>query len=28
VYLAQRPNYRREYEQWSRLAQQVFRSGQ
>jgi len=27
VYLAQRPNYRREYEQWGRLADQVFRSG-
>jgi iron(III) transport system substrate-binding protein len=28
VYLAMRPNYRRDYEQWNRLAQQVFRSGQ
>jgi ABC-type Fe3+ transport system substrate-binding protein len=25
VYLAMRPNYRREYEQWGRLADQVFR---
>jgi hypothetical protein len=25
VYLAQRPNYLRDYEQWGRLAQQVFR---
>jgi iron(III) transport system substrate-binding protein len=25
VYLAQRPNYRRDYEQWGRLADQVFR---
>jgi iron(III) transport system substrate-binding protein len=27
VYLARRPNYRRDYEQWSRLADQVFKSG-
>jgi hypothetical protein len=25
VYLAQRPNYLRDYEQWGRLADQVFR---
>ena len=27
LYLALRPNYTRDYEQWSRLAEQVFRSG-
>ena len=27
LYLAQRPNYTRDYEQWGRLADQVFRSG-
>ena len=27
LYFAQRPNYTRDYEQWSRLADQVFRSG-
>jgi hypothetical protein len=27
LYLAQRQNYTRDYEQWSRLADQVFRGG-
>jgi hypothetical protein len=27
VYLAQRPNYRAEYDKWNRLADEVFRSG-
>jgi ABC-type Fe3+ transport system substrate-binding protein len=27
LYLAQRPNYARDYEKWNKLANEVFRSG-